>query len=185
MPDYKNGKIYAIRSHQTEQIYIGSTTQTLPVRFGGHKRTLKFGGVTCKSNIILQYQDAYIELIELFPCNSKEELNKKEGEHIRLNNCVNRCIAGRTKQEYFNENKEYFINKQKERHANPEKREHDKAQRKQYYEENHDKIREREKILNKTPERKAIAKAWEEKNKEKRNRQAVERRALNKQKIIS
>lgn len=102
MPDYKNGKIYCIRSYQTEQIYIGSTTQTLAQRLVKHKG--KNDG--CSSKIILQYSDAYIELIELFPCNSKEELNKKEGEHIRANNCVNKNISGRTLQEWYNDNKE-------------------------------------------------------------------------------
>lgn len=90
--NYKNGKIYAIRSYQTEEIYIGSTTQTLTKRLSSHKRNI------CNSKLILQYPDAYIELIENFPCNSKEELNRKEGEHIRANNCVNK-EAGRTPEE--------------------------------------------------------------------------------------
>jgi hypothetical protein len=125
--DYKNGKIYAIRNHQTEQIYIGSTTQTLTKRLSHHKNNK--GCSSCK---IIQYRDAYIELIELFPCNSKEELNKKEGEHIRINNCVNKNIAGRTpkeyKAQYYEENKE----KSREKH-------------KQYYENNKEKIREQQK----------------------------------------
>jgi predicted GIY-YIG superfamily endonuclease len=39
--DYKNGKIYAIRSHQTDEIYIGSTTQSLSKRFSNHKSKYK------------------------------------------------------------------------------------------------------------------------------------------------
>ena len=66
--DYKNGKIYAIRSHQTEQIYIGSTTQPLTKRLSKHKAQ------NCSSRLILQYEDAYIELIENFPCESKTDL---------------------------------------------------------------------------------------------------------------
>ena len=61
-PNFANGKIYSIRSHQTEKIYIGSTTQSLAVRFGGHKRQ------NCSSQQILQFDDAYIELIENYPC---------------------------------------------------------------------------------------------------------------------
>jgi hypothetical protein len=112
--DYKNGKIYAIRSHQTEQIYIGSTTQTLTKRLSKHKTQ------NCSSKLILQYADAYIELIENFPCNSKEELNKKEGEHIRTNNCVNKNMAGRTIEEY-NEKFKKFQKKYREENQNKEK----------------------------------------------------------------
>jgi hypothetical protein len=104
MPDYKQGKIYCIRSYQTEQIYIGSTTKTLAQRLAKHKSNMKSGNRSVIE--ILQYEDAYIELIELFPCNSKEELNKKEGEHIRTNNCVNKQIAGRTLKEYLETKKE-------------------------------------------------------------------------------
>jgi len=138
MPDYKNGKIYSIRSHQTEQIYIGSTTQTLSERISQHKKISNTKN--CTSKIILQYEDAYIELIELFPCNSKEELNKKEGEHIRKNNCVNKIIAGRTKTEYEKDNQEYIKTHRKEFRKN--NKEHCKQQQKEYYE----KIKQKRKL---------------------------------------
>ena len=48
----------------------------------------------------------YIELFEKFPCNSKEELNKREGEIIREIGTVNKQIAGRTKKEYYEDNKD-------------------------------------------------------------------------------
>jgi hypothetical protein len=39
MPDYSKGQIYSVRFyHNDKMIYIGSTTQPLAVRFGGHKR---------------------------------------------------------------------------------------------------------------------------------------------------
>jgi len=112
MPDYKNGKIYAVRSHQTEQIYIGSTTQSLSTRFAEHKCRSKTRN--CSSKEILQYPDAYIELIEEYSCDNKEQLNKKEGEHIRSNNCVNKYIAGQTDKEYRDINREKMIEYQKE-----------------------------------------------------------------------
>ena len=85
--DYKNGKIYTSRSHQTDKFYIGSTCSTLIKRLSQHKS--KWNDTTAKE--ILTYQDYYIELLELYPCNSKMELNKREGELIRLhkNMCVN------------------------------------------------------------------------------------------------
>ncbi len=101
MPNFQNGKIYSIRSHQTDNIYIGSTTQSLAVRFGGHKRSMD-----CSSKEILLFDDAYIELIELFPCASKMELNRREGEIIRELDCVNKQIAGRTLAEWREDNKE-------------------------------------------------------------------------------
>ena len=38
MPNYQNGKIYKLVNDLDDQIYIGSTTQSLAVRKGGHKR---------------------------------------------------------------------------------------------------------------------------------------------------
>jgi hypothetical protein len=35
--DYQNGKIYCIRSHKTDLIYVGSTCQPLSKRLGKHR----------------------------------------------------------------------------------------------------------------------------------------------------
>ena len=45
-------------------------------------------------------EDCKIELIELCPCNSKEELLRREGDIIQSIPCVNKQIAGRTRKEY-------------------------------------------------------------------------------------
>ena len=86
MKDYSTGKIYAIRSAQTDEIYIGSTIQPLCVRMAGHRLKYKYhldGKKTgTMSYKIMQFGDAYIELIECYPCSCKEELNKREGELI-------------------------------------------------------------------------------------------------------
>lgn len=139
MPDYKLSKIYAIRSHQTDQIYIGATVQSLAVRFAEHKKP------TNKSNSkeILKYEDAYIELIEEYPCENKEQLSKKEGEHIRANNCVNKCIAGRTSKEYRKDNQEHLNEKRKEWLENNQERFNEKN--KEYYQKNKDKIKDYQK----------------------------------------
>ncbi len=73
-PNFQNGKIYAIRSHQTDKVYIGSTTQPLSVRFGEHKR------MNCSSREIMKFEDCYIELLEEFACENKMQLNRREGE---------------------------------------------------------------------------------------------------------
>jgi hypothetical protein len=102
---YKNGKIYTIRSYQTDKFYIGSTIQKyLSKRINEHKRENHY----VSSQDILKYDDAYIELLELYPCNSKEELRKREGELIRLNknNVVNCRIEARTYKEWQEDNRE-------------------------------------------------------------------------------
>ena len=99
MPDYSKGKIYAIRAPGTEEVYIGSTTLSLAQRLSGHRQYISKGKY-CSSSRILSKEGAYIELLEDFPCERREQLNKREGELIRANpTAVNRCIAGRTSEE--------------------------------------------------------------------------------------
>ena len=150
MPNYQNAKIYTIRSHQTEQIYIGSTTQSLANRLCGHKCDLKNGKVGSSKEII-KYDDAYIELLEEFPCDNKQQLCKREGFHIRKNNCVNKQIAGRTREEYRKDNDEHLTNyyknyrinnkenkKEYDKKYEEENKEHKKQYRKQYYKKNYE-----------------------------------------------
>ena len=131
MVNYQNGKIYAIRSSQTDEFYIGSTTkQYLSQRMVGHRNKMRFYKNTndTKDNMtsfkILQYDDAYIELIEAYPCNSKDELCSREGHHIRENKdlCCNRKIEGRTQAEYYVDHKEHLKAKSRaNHHANKER----------------------------------------------------------------
>ena len=111
--DYSKGKIYTIRSPQTEQIYIGSTTQSLAQRLSKHRYSYKaYKAKMCKSSYttsynILKYDDHYIELLELCPCTYKAELHRRENQLIRAhNNCVNKIQPGRTDKEYYEDNKE-------------------------------------------------------------------------------
>ena len=143
--NYKNGKIYSIRSHQTDEIYIGSTTISLSQRLSKHKNNYK-RYLADKNNYItsfkiLENDDAYIELVEEFPCDSRMQLCKREGEIIRATeNCVNRCIAGRTGKEYREENKERIKEYLKQYDiSNKDKL---NEYRKQYREANKDKIKE-------------------------------------------
>ena len=120
---YKNGKIYCIRSYQTDKKYYGSTVQILSQCFGGHKRyymNYKYGDIKLNftSFEILKYDDAYIELVELFPCNLKCELNRRKGFFIRNNDCVNKNIAGRSKKEYYEDNKTKIVERVKQYREN-------------------------------------------------------------------
>ena len=114
MSKYTQGKIYKLTSSHTEKVYIGSTINSLNDRFSKHKydykRWLKSQMNKITSFDLLQYEDVKIELIKEFPCETKKELEKEEGEIILDNNCVNKHVAGRTKKEsdriYRHKNKE-------------------------------------------------------------------------------
>jgi hypothetical protein len=93
MPNYKEGKIYLLRSFQTDDVYIGSTCQSLAKRKGQHKGDYKRHSETSRyvsSFKLCQYEDMYIELLEEYPCESKEQLHRKEGMFIRDLECVNK-----------------------------------------------------------------------------------------------
>ena len=108
---YKNGKIYTIKSNLTDKIYIGSTASPLTTRFSLHKSNNKqfIAGTDkkyCSSFEILNFGDSYIELLEHYPCENKNQLVKREGQLIRTNECVNKYIAGRTRAEWRQDNKQ-------------------------------------------------------------------------------
>ena len=147
MPNYQNGKIYTIRSHETDEVYIGSTTETLAQRMAKHRASMKRwkeGKHNYTTSFkILEYPTCYIELLEEYPCNSKMELEKKEGEYIRSMECVNKCVAGRTQKEYCQVNKDKIKEYQKEyRHDNKDEL---KEQKKQYYQDNKEYLDEKNK----------------------------------------
>lgn len=120
MPDYSRGKIYAIRAPGTDEVYIGSTTkQYLSCRLGQHRQEFKKWKEGKNKYItsfkLLEREGAYIELIELFPCDTKEQLNRREGEIMRATtNCVNKAIAGRTQQEWYSDNFEKISQQKKD-----------------------------------------------------------------------
>ena len=127
--NYQNGRIYTIRCYDDpDLIYIGSTAQPLYKRFSTHKAYSTYEH--CKNRPLYKavnenyegdWSQFYIELYEQYPCNNREELNKREGEIIReLGNTLNKNIAGRTRQEWLNVNtdywKNYYKNKQEARY---------------------------------------------------------------------
>ena len=94
--DFSRGKIYQIISPSTGLIYVGSTTQpTLAHRLAQHKRDYyqywrDRSGKKCSSYIVLREWDYRIELLELYPCNSQDELYAREGYYQRTLSCVNK-----------------------------------------------------------------------------------------------
>ena len=90
MPDYSKGVIYTIRYRgDPNLIYVGSTVNELSKRWYDHKS--RCFNVNSKGHKRLVYQKIretddidnwYIELYEEFPCENRQQLNKKEGEII-------------------------------------------------------------------------------------------------------
>lgn len=118
MPNYANGKIYMIWSKSGNLKYYGSTSQSLSARMSGHRKAYKRykNGKRRKyisSFKVLENDDAKIELVELCPCESRSELERREGQIIREHECVNLLIAGRTTKEYRKDNRSSILQKQK------------------------------------------------------------------------
>ena len=113
---YINGKIYKILNTETDDVYVGSTCMALSDRLKYHKTAYpkKLGRKLYKLMDLIGAELFYTELIENFPCETKDELRKQEGHHIRLIGGLNMCIAGRDKQEYKTENKEHISLQSKE-----------------------------------------------------------------------
>jgi len=120
MPNnYSRGKIYKIVCRKTGLQYIGSTTEpTLARRMAGHVRNFKRwkkGKFAFTSSFsVMEENDYYIELVELVPCSSNDELKVRERFHIQNNDCVNKIVPLRTNKEYYEDNKEQILEKAKE-----------------------------------------------------------------------
>ena len=124
--NYKNGKIYKIESHLGDKIYIGSTTkQYLSQRMGFHRSDYK-KWMNNKSGYVRVYDlfneygidNCLITLIEMCPCNTRDELRAKEGFYIKSLPCVNKNVAGRSQKEYNAEHKEQRKQSQKDFYEN-------------------------------------------------------------------
>ena len=93
MPNYQDAKIYKIVNYENDDVYIGSTTEpTLARRLSGHVRDYK-SYLDGKYNYVTSFKviatgNYDIQLIELYPCNSKMELHAREGYWIKQMDCV-------------------------------------------------------------------------------------------------
>lgn len=146
MNDYSQAKIYKIVGNG--KTYIGSTIQRLNERFYCHKNLLKKWNEGTSKNYTSSFEcltdsSCVIELIENFPCSCKKELLRREGEIIHNTECVNKNIAGRTREEYRENNKEKISKKDKEYYENNKKNRIEQI--KQYRELNKEKISEYQK----------------------------------------
>ena len=149
MPNYENGKIYKIVG-EDGSTYYGSTSCSLKDRMRKH---LYDKGTTAYQKIISQ-MDYEMILVENYPCESKKELEDREGWYIRENPCVNRVVAGRTKKEWYEDNREKIL-----------------KNREVYREDNRERInvRQRKHYQDNREQRLESSKKYNEDNREKRN----------------
>jgi hypothetical protein len=147
MVNYQLGKIYKIVGNG--KAYIGSTCERLLCqRLTNHKAKYKQYQMGIGGNMTsfqcLSDPKHYIELLELYPCCSKDELHKCERKWIEQLDCINKVIPGRTKKEY---RKEYYeTNKDAYKEYYETHKEQKKAYYETHYEDRKDKINEQRRL---------------------------------------
>jgi len=162
---YQRGKIYKIVDNTNDNVYVGSTTEpTLARRLAKHVANYTAYLKGNKTNyitsfIIFKNKDYYIELLELVPCNSKDELLVRERHYIKsIVECINKNIPGRNKAEYYEDNKERRTEYQR-KYSKQNKDKIDIYQ-KEYNEINKDRLKD-------------YRKQYQEINKEKQNKKCI------------
>ena len=85
MPDYSKGQIYNIVNTIDDEIYIGSTIDTLGQRVAKHTTEMKAAQHYKLYTHMheLGVGSCYIELVDSCPCNDVYELRASEGRFIR------------------------------------------------------------------------------------------------------
>jgi hypothetical protein len=106
MPKYEDSKIYTI--YGGAEIYYGATTQVLSQKMATHRDEYKKGPAKKTASYLFHkygVENCTIQLVELFPCTSIEELDARKAHWVRNNICIN----NRTKflnAAYYKEHKE-------------------------------------------------------------------------------
>ena len=152
MSNFQEAKIYKVINKLNSEIYVGSTTLDLDKRMIKHKCDAKQRPHLSKFYTFMNetgIDNFEIELIEDYPCETQEELRKREGKIIKAMATLNQRIAGRTPAEYDKEykkkNKDKINKRRNERRKeNPEKtKEEYKKYGKLYRQRHPEKIKEK------------------------------------------
>jgi hypothetical protein len=103
--NYANGKIYKLVSDHDEQFYVGSTIPKLCQRKTQHvcksKNPKEMGRLVYQHFDAIGWQNVRIILIETYPCNSVEELVKRQRYwYESLKPTLNSRFPQMDKQEY-------------------------------------------------------------------------------------
>ena len=155
--NFQKAKIYKITSDYNDDVYVGSTCNSLVRRFIQHKSDSKnekyHNRPIYKLINEIGFERFRIQLICDYPCEDKYQLRQKEGEYIKNIGNLNLLQAGRTIKEYREDNKEkleewkkqYFednkdIIRAKYRQYDQEHKEERKLYKAKYIQENKEKI---------------------------------------------
>lgn len=129
MNKFNNGYIYKIYN-DIGTYYGSSCNKYLCNRVGRHRADYR-ENKGCYSRLLGDDKTWKYEIVEHYPCNNKSELNLREAFWIKNNICVNKIIPGRTKKEYYLDNKDR-LDKLKKIYADNRKditREYDRIRR--------------------------------------------------------
>ena len=85
-----------------------------------------------RSVLVLDHAGWTMEEVDTIECDDEEDARKLEGRWILENDCVNRCVAGRTHKEYYQDHKEEICEQKKQYYK--DNREERREYNKQYYE---------------------------------------------------
>ena len=149
--NFSKGKIYKITNDYNNDIYVGSTCDSLARRFSKHKiATNKQENKHRKLYVLMNeigFDRFRIQLICHYPCEDKYQLRQKEGEYIRQIGTLNTQIAGRTEKQWLEDNKDKLKEQWKQYYE--DNKDNIKNKKKQYIEDNKDKYKEYHKQYNK------------------------------------
>ena len=126
MVNYSKGKIYKVEGLVGDMCYIGSTTKEyLSQRMDQHRSAYRRWKATGERNYsVFDIFEAYgfekcrIVLIELVPCESKDELLKRETHFIKTIECVNRCSSFQSKSELQDYTKQWYVDNKTKHNEN-------------------------------------------------------------------
>ena len=140
--NFENAKIYKIINDVNNEIYIGSTCNTLIKRFSSHKSDSKkekfINRPLYKLINEIGFERFRIELIEDYPCENKYQLSQREGKYIKEIGTLNYNIPGRTVSEYYKVYRQLHIEKLSEKNKvyHQSHKEELKEKKKMYIENN-------------------------------------------------
>lgn len=121
------GIIYEIKCNETNEIYIGSTTQSIKQRMKTHRRDN-----ICISKQIIERNNYSVNILEELEFIDIKDLRIREQYYIDTTICINKINSYRSYEESLEYQKEYYeINKNEI-----------KDKMKEYHEANKDKIKE-------------------------------------------
>ena len=119
-------------------VYVGSTCKMLAFRWATHVLALGKSMTSVDKEVNGDWDNWCIEFYELFPCDCKMMLKRREGEIIKQIGTINQRVAGTSKLEsqrnHYEKNKKIINQKKEER-----KEQNGKSDFQIYYDNNRDK----------------------------------------------